>query len=482
MVRRQWIHNERLPYPIANVTYQLLEQPNGSQRFAAIFRNRGFWIGLSVVGAIIAWRGLYTYGFVPVDIQLSLDLYTTADAPFAGKPWDQMYQPRWLFNPQIFFSIVALTFFLALDLSFSLWFFFLVTNVIFLLLRTSGVPITGNHIAQAGVGGFFAECLLIIWIGRQYYGRVVMAALGIRKNPEAAAAVPYLWALLGGCFCMVAFFVALGSPIGLSILIVLLFLGFFLVLARIVAEAGVPYIGVPTGAFLNSVFFSVVGFGIPIAMLMPLTVIGMTLLADSREAILPYAVNADYIAEQAKAPRKRLTGVFLTAALIGIVISLATMVYLSYTGSGHPDGYGRHVLNSELSGIASYAEAMNTESSQAIAESRRNQTLLSYGIGGVFVLLLGAARMMLAWWPFHPIGYLASATYATWNIWFSFFLGWLFKAIVMRYGGSGLYKQLKPVAIGMIAGEALAGGTFMLIKIMAYMAGGQVPDFRFLPG
>ena len=34
VVRRQWIHNERLPYPIASITYSLLEEPSGKQRFS----------------------------------------------------------------------------------------------------------------------------------------------------------------------------------------------------------------------------------------------------------------------------------------------------------------------------------------------------------------------------------------------------------------------------------------------------------------
>ena len=482
IVRRQWIHNERLPYPIASVTYTLLEQPTKKSRFAEIFRTKAFWVGLSITGTIIAWRGLFAYDLVPVDITLSMDLYTAEDAPFAGEPWNQAYQPKFLFKPQIFFSIVALTFFLALDLSFSLWFFFILSNVVFLVLRQSGVPISNNHMSQAGVGGFAAECILILWIGRKYYWQVVKAAIGLSSDADSKAAAPYLWVLLGGCACMVAFFTLLGTSISLSILMVLLFLGFFLVLARIVAEAGIPYIGVPTGTFLNSVFFSIAGFGMPVALVMPLSVVGMTLLADSREAMLPYFVNADYMADKSKAPRKRMSLVLGASTVVAVIISMGAMVYFSYTGDGHPDGYGGHVLNSELSVISQGFQNAEDPQSQEIQASNRIETLSSYFVGSLFVLLLGAARLMFSWWPFHPIGYLASMTYATWSIWFSFFLGWLFKAVVMRYGGTGLYKSLKPFAIGLIAGEALAGGCFMLVKIIAFVTGQQLIDFKFLPG
>ena len=43
-------------------------------------------------------------------------------------------------------------------------------------------------------------------------------------------------------------------------------------------------------------------------------------------------------------------------------------------------------------------------------------------------------------------------------------------------------KSLKPFAIGLIAGEALAGGCFMLVKIIAYITDQRLIDFKFLPG
>jgi hypothetical protein len=485
LVRRQWQDHERLPYPIAEVTWTFMAEPEKGSRFAAIFRNKAFWAGLAIAGLIISWRGLYQYGFVPVDFQLSLDLYTTEDAPFAGHPWDQTYAPKFLFTPTIYFSIIGLTFFLALDVSFSLWFFFILTNFVFLFLRLSGVPIGTHHVGQAGVGGFAMEVILLLWIGRKYYGQVLKAAFVPGGDAKAKEAAPYLWVLLGGCFSMVAFFVWLGAPVGASILLVLLFLGFLLVLARIVAEAGIPYIGVPTGAFLNSVLFSVLGFGLPVAALIPLCTIGITLMADSREAMLPYAVNAAYLGDKAKARPRRLSGVFLLAAAVAIVVSLFTMVWLSYSGDGHPDPYANIVLKSAMLDTVAKGKEMAMSAEPTVLaqlESRNNQTWMAYGVGGAIVALLGLGRMFFTAWPFHPIGYLTSMTYATWNIWFSFFLGWLFKALVMRYGGTATFRALKPAAIGLIAGEALAGGAFMLIKMVVYLNGQQIDTFKFLPG
>ena len=130
-------------------------------------------------------------------------------------------------------------------------------------------------------------------------------------------------------------------------------------------------------------------------MIMPLSVIGMTLLADSREAMLPYFVNADYLADKSKAPRKRMSLALGSGAVAAIVISLGAMVYLSYTGDGHPDGYGGHVLNTELGVISQGYQNMEEPQGQEVLASNRFETLTSYFVGSAFVLLLGAARLFL---------------------------------------------------------------------------------------
>jgi hypothetical protein len=97
---------------------------------------------------------------------------------------------------------------------------------------------------------------------------------------------------------------------------------------------------------------------------------------------------------------------------------------------------------------------------------------------------LGVARLLLSWWPIHPLGFLVAASYPTYQIWFSFFLAWLAKALVMRYGGMQLYKTLKPAAYGLIAAEAVVAGGFLVVALICGMCGHPLsPDQlpRFLP-
>lgn len=72
------------------------------------------------------------------------------------------------------------------------------------------------------------------------------------------------------------------------------------------------------------------------------------------------------------------------------------------------------------------------------------------------------------WWPIHPIGYLTAYSSAMWILWFSFFLGWLFNAVCMRYGGVVLFKKLRYFFVGLIIGDFLMGGLWALIGLFGY--------------
>jgi hypothetical protein len=53
--------------------------------------------------------------------------------------------------------------------------------------------------------------------------------------------------------------------------------------------------------------------------------------------------------------------------------------------------------------------------------------------------------------------------------WISFFLGWLIKASITRYGGLRLYRLLMPLFLGMIVGDMVHQGVWGLI---AWATGG----------
>jgi len=64
----------------------------------------------------------------------------------------------------------------------------------------------------------------------------------------------------------------------------------------------------------------------------------------------------------------------------------------------------------------------------------------------------------------------------------AFLVGWFIKVVVVKYGGRGTYQRVKPVMLGLIAGEILGVVFPMLIGVVYYLITGDQPKaFRILP-
>ncbi len=71
------------------------------------------------------------------------------------------------------------------------------------------------------------------------------------------------------------------------------------------------------------------------------------------------------------------------------------------------------------------------------------------------------------WWPLHPLGLAASPIgWAMQVIWFSIFLGWLAKFIILKVGGLKLYRGARPVFLGLILGDCIMGGIWTIVGLI----------------
>jgi len=336
---------------------------------------------------------------------------------------------------------------------------------------------------ESTVGGYGAMVGVILWLGRRYYWQVAKAAVGLERSRAACEAAPYLWALILGSATMVTWLVLQGADLAPSLLLVLVFLGLLLVLSRIVAESGMPFVQTGPKARICPILFSSIGFGVGPGALLPLALVGMALGADNREALMPYAVNASAIGDQGGVRPRRLSLVMLGAAVIGTGVAFFAMLSGGYLGGGASvDNWGvgvtqRFVLNPPIEVM----EAAGSEADLQRVQELRGDRYVAWASGAGVVGLLGWLRMLVSWWPLHPIGFLMMGSWCVMITWASFLMGWMWKGLVMRYGGVGLYQRLKPVAIGMIAGEAVTVFAFMLVRLVAQGFGVELPEFKMLP-
>src|SRR5690606_5640916 len=98
-------------------------------------------------------------------------------------------------------------------------------------------------------------------------------------------------------------------------------------------------------------------------------------------------------------------------------------------------------------------------------ESNRWPWSVNFATGGAIVAAMSTLRLLFAAWPLRPIGFLLGNTYPFSRMWFSIFLGWLLKALVVKFGGGTLFQKARPFAIGIIVGEAFSSGFWLMVAL-----------------
>ena len=95
-------------------------------------------------------------------------------------------------------------------------------------------------------------------------------------------------------------------------------------------------------------------------------------------------------------------------------------------------------------------------------------------VGGVIMLLLTWARQYLLWWPLHPIGFPIGANFMMNKAWCSVAIARLLKKAILRYGGAARYQSSQYFFLGLILGEALCNGLWIVIDYFTGKVGNAI--------
>jgi hypothetical protein len=84
------------------------------------------------------------------------------------------------------------------------------------------------------------------------------------------------------------------------------------------------------------------------------------------------------------------------------------------------------------------------------------------GLASGLVLVLWGLQTRCAWLWLHPLGYCIGPS-LNW-VWFPFFLAWVIKGLIVRYGDQRLYRRLSPVFLGLVLGDYTVGAIWAIIS------------------
>ncbi len=93
-------------------------------------------------------------------------------------------------------------------------------------------------------------------------------------------------------------------------------------------------------------------------------------------------------------------------------------------------------------------------------------------VGVALVAVVGFLRLRYVWWPIHPILFLIWGTRAGGRLWASFLLGIAIKTIVVKIWGQRQVLALRPLLLGVVAGDLIGALVSMACSSGYYFATG----------
>lgn len=479
ILRRQWMDNEKLPFPIV---YLPLEITRSDPESGPIFRNRLFWIAFLIPVVLESMASInHLYPSIPA-IPLKPSTLPNIGEFFTSPPWSAIgYMPLALYP-----LVIGIVYFLPVEVSFSAWFFFVFTKVqdVFAVasgLRAEGVPPALARIpyhGEQGAGAFLAIALFGFWSYRKYLSAVFGKAFGekeFRDVRDENEPVPYRVAVLGFILGFL-FLCAFGLLGGMTWWVPLVFFALYFIFAvsftRARAEAGLPW---GYGPYVNphGLMTDVAGrtqYDLP----------SLTMLSyfqwfdlDYRCMAMPHQMEAMKIANStgpARMNNRHLFLVILWATLVGALASWWALLSIYYQ-------HGAATAN-----VNGWRTSMGSVPFQILSDWIKNPDPLEmprvYGVfAGMGVTgFLMAMRTRFLWWPFHPIGYMLAETSTMVWLWFPTLLGWLIKLLILRYGGIQTFRKGIPFFIGLILGDYVISCLWALLGL--YLG---IPTYRAFP-
>lgn len=490
VVHQQWSKRERLRYPMAYVASEMIGGWRQGEH-KGVFRNRMFWLGFLIPLIIILINGYSKWNISSISIPLKVELEGAL-----GTKWPVIYNVQgewWIFNPELFFSVVGFAYFVSSDISFSIGINGLVYAAIFLVLYVVGVDVTGG--AMSGslhsfqlFGSYLGIGLVIFYTGRKFYLTVLAKAFCIPADDPVERGI--VWAcriaLLTAVAMVVMLVVALDMDWLLAILFVMLVGMMFLVLTRINVETGLFMI--QPGWYAVSVLLAMFGFGaLGPHMLIILGILSLVLTVDPLVCIMPLAANALKLGEGEGVGLGRLSGWLTVSILLALVTGVIGTIAVQYGHGGTKYTWADKVAKQPFSLLERNLQIIDGDPSVKqgleLGKTQPNTKFMyAIGVGVLIALGLSTLRLRYTWWPIHPVLFLIWGTFPGFTLGASFLLGWIIKSAISTLGGGQSYRSAKPLFIGLIAGEFAAAIIWSIVGVTYYLVTGLAgPEIRIFP-
>ncbi|MDW8026855.1 MAG: DUF6785 family protein [Armatimonadota bacterium] len=448
LVRRRWMEEERLTYPVLYLPQEVVKPDN------PIWRSKPFWLGFFASAFVDILNGFATlYPSIP-SIKVRVWHYDPLLASlFVGYPLEALRGTRMSFYP----FAIGLGLLLPPDLLLSCWVFYWferLQRLIGLMVGWTQLPGYPWTNFQA-FGGYSGIGLFALWVARKSFSQTLMRSIqGIDKNEKLGLAIFVV---------SLAFLLVFAKAMGMSFTTGTMFFAIYLLLlisiTRIRAELGPPAHDLHH-AGPDEVLIAIFGpQGLPKRDLVVAKLFYWFNRAY-RSLPCPHYLEGLKISKDQKLPFDKTTVVMIFASVISIFAAMLVHVYTFYAYGITSKFVGPAITAFggepfwRLQGLLASPPPLNPYPVRAMVA------------GTLFTFALMWLRASVTWFPLHPVGYAISTSWSMNVLWMPLFIAYLGKMGIMRVGGYRAFRETAlPFGVGLVLGEWTIGNLWLIYGV-----------------
>ncbi|MCG9128526.1 hypothetical protein JT359_13070 [Candidatus Poribacteria bacterium] len=463
ILRKQWVERERFSFPLIQIPIQLAAEPASGSLLNSFFKNKLLWVGMVLPLVIHFLNGLHAHFPMVPKIPMLFEIHRA----FTEKPWHTLGMWPGM-NIAIYFSVIGVASLLTLEVSFSLWFFFLFFKLQYLIMNITGVGI-GPWVScsRQVMGGYLIFVPAVFWGGREHIISIARKVFGMDRNTNNIKNQPYaddsneplsypiaFFGFIFGFIILVTFLVIAGIKTWVAIITMLSIFVTSVVLSWMVVNGGLLLVQAPF--FPSDYITYTLGSGAIGQKSLAVLSFQRTFLRDWGEFMMPNFLHSFKAADEVGLMRRKVVPILGISILVALAVSVYASLTLVYNKGG------LFLQNwSFVNAPRGYFNRMN----------KLIQFPVETNWGEVYSMIAGAGftgfmlwmRQSFVWWSLHPIGYLLGATYPAFHLWSSVLIGWMIKYMALKFGGPLTYRKIRPIAFGLIFGEYVMVGIWMFV-------------------
>lgn len=457
-LRRNWVEEAKLSFPIVQLPLEMTS-PRRS-----IFSDRLLWIGFAVAFILDAFNGFHElYPQIPA-LTGARGASTDLGQMIRSRPWNAIgWTPL-----NVYPFVVGITFFTPVDLSFSMWFFYVMWKALKVLSAAAGwgnIP-NAPWIKEQSFGAYMAVAGFSLWASRRHIRQAVTSVVGEREVDDSTEPMPYPWALIGavgGIVALVIFCQQAKMSLAPALAFIVLYLLISIAISRIRAELGSP---VHDLHFIGPQVMMTEGLGADLFRKNDLIMFAFmhSITRAHRSHPMPHQIEGMKLADEAHLSQRGLAAAMMLAAAVALVLGWGVLLDAFFRNGG--GGYA-----------SKGREAFSLLERWLVNPGDPNWFVIGgmlWGLG--MTIFLTWMRTRYVWWVFHPAGYAVSGSWSMALFAPSILVSWLVKVVILRYGGMSAFAPASTFFLGLILGEFTAGAGWGLWGILT-----NTRMYNFLP-